>query len=55
MPPPGSDVLPLTEDEKILFARWVDLGGLITSNEPGRTDYGWFLDDLRPILTLSAP
>jgi len=55
MPPPSSDVPPLTEEEKILFARWVDLGAPINSNEPGRTDYGWFLDDLRPTLTLSSP
>lgn len=55
MPPPGSGVPPLTEDEKMLFARWVDLGAPINSPEPGRTDYGWFLDDLRPTLTLSLP
>ena len=55
MPPPGSKVPPLTEDEKMLFARWVDLGAPINSNEPGEKDYGWFLDDLRPTLTLSNP
>jgi len=55
MPPPDSKVPSLTENEKILFARWVDLGAPITSQEAGRKDSGWFLDDLRPTLTLSAP
>ena len=55
MPPPNSGVPPLTEDEKMLFARWVDLGCPINSSELGRKDYGWFLDDLRPTLTLSLP
>ena len=53
-PPPGSGVPPLSEDEKILFARWVDLGAPITSPDPARRDSGWFLDDLRPTLTLFA-
>jgi hypothetical protein len=55
MPPPDSGVPPLTEDEKMLFARWVDLGCPISSSEAGRKNYGWFLDDLRPTLTLSLP
>ena len=54
-PPPGSGISPLTEDEKILFARWVDLGAPITSPDPARRTSGWFLDDLRPTLTLSLP
>ena len=55
MPPPNSNVPPLTENEKMMFARWVDLGSPINRNERGRKDYGWFLDDLRPTLTLSLP
>jgi hypothetical protein len=55
MPPPHSDVPALTEDEKMLFARWVDLGCPINRNEPGSKNYGWFLDDLRPTLALSVP
>lgn len=54
-PPPGSGVPALTEDERILFARWVDLGAPITSPDPARRTSGWFLDDLRPTLTLSSP
>ena len=55
MPPPNSSVPPLTDDDKMMFARWVDLGSPINRNERGNKDYGWFLDDLRPTLTLSLP
>ncbi len=56
MPPPGSGVPPLTEDEKITFARWIDLGCPIDTAEGTADDaYGWFLDDLKPTLTLSEP
>jgi hypothetical protein len=54
-PPPGSSVPSLTEDEKLRFARWVDLGAPITSPESLRRKTGWFLDELRPTLTLSLP
>ena len=52
MPPPGSGVPPLSEDEKMLFARWIDLGAPINS---GSNAYGWLLDDLRPALAVSLP
>jgi hypothetical protein len=55
MPPPNSGAPPLTEDEKMTVARWIDLGCPINRNEPGWKDYGWFLDELRPTLTLSLP
>jgi hypothetical protein len=56
MPPPGSGVTPLTADEKITFARWVDLGAPIDTAQDTQGDvYGWFLDDLKPTLTLSQP
>jgi hypothetical protein len=50
MPPPGSGVPGLSDDEKMLIARWIDLGCPI--NQGVR---GWFLDDLRPTLTVSHP
>jgi len=56
MPPPGSKVPPLTQDEKMTIARWVDLGCPIDlgwGNANAR--FGWFLDDLRPVLTVSLP
>jgi hypothetical protein len=56
MPPAGSALPPLTEDEKMMFARWVDLGCPIDSGQiDGHGNYGWFLDDLRPTLTVSSP
>lgn len=56
MPPPGSGVSPLTIDEKMLFARWIDLGAPIdTASYNGNAGYGWFLDDLRPTVTVSSP
>ena len=33
MPPPGSGVPALSEDEKITFARWVDLGCPINGSQ----------------------
>lgn len=53
MPPPGSGVPALTEDEKMLFARWIDLGAPIT--QPGKDAVGWFADESRPTLTVSSP
>ncbi len=53
MPPPGSGVPALTEDEKMLFARWIDLGAPIT--QPGKDAVGWFADESRPTLTISSP
>ncbi|MGH7788399.1 MAG: dockerin type I repeat-containing protein, partial [Candidatus Binatia bacterium] len=55
MPPPGSGVPPLSEDEKMTFARWIDLGAPINWGGNGSTAYGWFLDDLRPSLDVSLP
>ena len=56
MPPPGSGVPALTEDEKITFARWIDMGYPIDTAEGMSADaYGWFLDDLKPTLTVSSP
>jgi hypothetical protein len=56
MPPADAAVPRLSEAEKRLIARWVDLGvpidtGFRTSN----AGFGWFLDDLRPTLEVSAP
>ena len=54
MPPPGSGVPPLTEDEKMTIARWIDLGAPITAQ--GDPAYkGYFADELKPVVTLSSP
>ncbi|MCB1043628.1 MAG: hypothetical protein KDC35_11840 [Acidobacteria bacterium] len=65
MPPPGSlhpvtgDPIPgLTADEKLMIATWVDLGcpvNVTAAAGEQRTEFGWFLDDLRPTLTVSSP
>ena len=59
MPPPTADPLlypPLSEDEKIMFARWVDLGSPATSQGGGVQQLlGWFADELRPVIDISLP
>ncbi|MFO1349251.1 MAG: hypothetical protein U1F68_00645 [Gammaproteobacteria bacterium] len=56
MPPPASGVPPLTIDEKMTIARWIDLGAPINiGQESGHGSFGWFLDDMRPTLALSLP
>lgn len=55
MPPPGSGVPPLSEDEKMTFARWIDLGCPINTGSGDDANYGWFLDELRPTVAVSSP
>jgi Hydrazine synthase alpha subunit middle domain len=55
MPPPDALVVKLNADEKMMFARWVDLGCPTDNADPGRKAAGWFLDGLRPTLTVQSP
>ena len=55
MPPTGSGVPPLSIDEKMTIARWIDLGCPINNGDDGETEYGWFLDEIRPTLEVSVP
>ena len=55
MPPPDSAVPRLTANDRLTIARWVDLGCPISRHDKGHQKRGWFLDELRPTLTLSAP
>jgi hypothetical protein len=55
MPPVGSGVPPLSIDEKMAIARWIDLGAPINFGDDGATAYGWFLDEIRPTLAVSLP
>lgn len=55
MPPPGSGVPALTQDEKMTIARWIDLGAPINGGTNGTSPWGWFLDEVRPTLELSLP
>jgi hypothetical protein len=50
MPPPPA--MPLSEEEKLTFVRWIDLGAPI---DTGNAAYGYLLDDLKPTLTVSMP
>lgn len=71
MPPPdaidgtfvGADgervhVPALTDEERLVIARWVDLGcpiDLSPPPSPGEPPRGWFADDTRPTLTIAVP
>ncbi|MFP6874502.1 MAG: hypothetical protein VCA55_13460 [Verrucomicrobiales bacterium] len=54
-PPPDSGVPPLSAEEKLTFARWVDLGAPISRQQQDYRDRGWFLDELRPTLSVNLP
>ncbi len=46
----------LSRQDLMTFARWIDLGAPIdTAATRGNPGMGWFLDDLRPTLTISSP
>ena len=55
MPPPASGAPLLSEHEKMTFARWIDLGCPIDSPDPQLKPMGIFADDIKPVLTVSAP
>ena len=56
MPPPGSSVPVLSADDKMNFARWIDLGCPIdTAFGTAAGAFGWMQDDLRPTLEVSLP
>lgn len=53
---PAGGIPSLSRDQMLTFARWVDLGAPIDIAETrGNPGMGWFLDDLRPTLTISSP
>jgi hypothetical protein len=54
MPPPGSGIPALSEDEKMTIARWIDLGAPITAQGNGSYK-GYFADEIKPTLALSSP
>jgi hypothetical protein len=56
MPVPGTGVEPLTADQKMAFARWIDLGCPIDrAHQTEHDGFGWFSDDIRPTLAVSSP
>jgi hypothetical protein len=54
MPPPSSGIT-LTDEEKMKFVRWIDLGAPVDSLETNLRPYGWFNDEEVPVLTLADP
>lgn len=55
MPPTASGYPDLTIDERMTFARWIDLGCPINYGAGGATPWGWFLDEVRPTVAVSLP
>lgn len=55
MPPPGSGVAPLSDEEKLTIARWIDLGAPSDHADAQYARYGWFSDELKPTLYLPPP
>ncbi len=58
MPPPGSGYPPLTEDEKMLFVRWIDTGCTSDSTWSGQEPFNYLtsrIDDTRPTLNVAWP
>ena len=55
-PPPGGKIPSLSDEEKLTFVRWIDLGCPIDLDydpaNPKERGYGWMLDDNRPTLTV---
>ena len=53
---PAGGMPGLSRAQRMTFARWIDLGAPIDVAETrGNPGMGWFLDDLRPTLTISSP
>jgi hypothetical protein len=52
-------VAPLTDEERLTLARWIDLGCPIDltyrPGKEGERGYGWMCDDHRPTLTVTYP
>jgi hypothetical protein len=59
MPPPDAvkagKVAPLSDEDRRMIVRWIDLGCPIDLDHDAKTNYGWMLDDQRPTLTVTYP
>ncbi len=45
----------LTIQQKMTFARWIDVGSPLDISVSTGTNLGWFIDDVKPTLTISQP
>jgi hypothetical protein len=52
MPPPDSGIPALTDEEKRSIAAWIDLGCPVNEQSEAGRVHGWFIDELKPTLTV---
>jgi hypothetical protein len=52
---PAGGMTSLTIQEKMTFARWIDLGAPLDVSFHRGTNLGWFIDDNKPTLTITEP
>ena len=52
---PAGGMTTLTMQEKMNFARWIDLGAPLDVSVDNGTNLGWFIDDNKPTLTITQP
>ncbi len=52
---PSGGMPSLTMQEKMTFARWIDLGAPLDISQSRGTNLGWFIDNIKPTLTISQP
>ncbi len=52
---PAGGMNSLTMKQKMTFARWIDLGAPLDISLTRGTNLGWFIDDVKPTLTISQP
>jgi len=52
---PQGGMSELTMEEKMTFARWIDLGAPLDISETTGTGLGWFVDDVQPTISISSP
>ena len=52
---PAGGMASLSMDEKMTIARWIDLGAPLDISQTTGTNLGWFIDDLKPTITISSP
>jgi hypothetical protein len=52
---PVNGIATMTMEEKMTIARWIDLGAPLDISVTTGTGLGWFIDDVKPTLTISSP
>lgn len=52
---PDGGMESLSMGEKMTFARWIDLGAPLDISITTGTGLGWFIDDIKPTITISEP